>query len=94
MGRADYFSAGSWNVVCDQCGEKYKSHQLRKQWDGLMVCKRCWEPRHPQDLIRPIKDDPGVPWSRPDQPPIFVSPNPGQYPGMLGSTTLDGDMVG
>jgi hypothetical protein len=35
-----------------------------------------------------------VPWSRPDPPPIFVDPFPSKYPGMLGSTTLDGDMVG
>lgn len=94
MGRADYFAAGLWNFICQRCGEKYKSSMMRMEWTGLRVCDRCWEPRHPQDLIRPIKDDQGVPWSNPQTPPIFVSPNPSKYPGMMGSTTLDGSMVG
>ena len=47
-----YFKPGCWNVICDRCGFEYKSDELRKEWNGLMVCKPCWEPRHPMDLMR------------------------------------------
>jgi hypothetical protein len=38
---------------------------LIKRWDGFMVDKDCWEPRHPQDLLRAKPDDQSVPWSSP-----------------------------
>lgn len=57
---------GSWNAICDVCGLKKKSYQLQKRWDGLMVCKDDYEPRHPSDLIRPIPPAPPPPWVRPE----------------------------
>lgn len=66
MGRADYYDSNSYNALCDRCGFKFKAHQLKEEWNGLMVCSECWEPRHPQDFLRGIPDDPSVPWSRPD----------------------------
>lgn len=62
-----YFLKGSWNVICDRCGKKYKAFQLRKEWTGLFVCDNCWEPRHPQDFIRIPKEDMSVPYVRPPQ---------------------------
>ena len=61
-----------YNVICDVCGWKYKNHQLRKRWDGLMVCEKDWEPRHPMDLIKIPKDDQSVPWARPEAADQFV----------------------
>ena len=52
MGSADYYKHGDRNAICDMCGFKYKLSQLRKRWDGLMVCLKDWEPQHPQSLIR------------------------------------------
>lgn len=64
---------GQWNCVCDRCGFEYKSPELRKDWQGLMVCKACYEPRHPQDFIR-IKPERGAPpWVRPEPPDTFVN---------------------
>jgi hypothetical protein len=63
-----YFKSGSWNVICDRCGNRYKAEELVKEWTGLMVCSNCFEVRHPQDFIRIPKDDPSVPWSRPETP--------------------------
>lgn len=63
--KATYYRAGSWNAICDVCGQKYKAHELRKRWDGLQVCNADFESRHPQDLIRPIKERNSVPWTRP-----------------------------
>ena len=58
---------GDWNAICDRCGFKYKASDLKEEWTGNMVCKECWEPRHPQDFLRGIPDDQSVPWSRPEQ---------------------------
>lgn len=62
-----------WNVICDVCGWKFKNKELRKRWDGAMVCKADWEPRHPQDLIRTPKDDQSVPYARPESDDVFVT---------------------
>jgi hypothetical protein len=72
MIKKTYWRSGSWNVICDVCGEKFKADQLRKRWDGLMVCSEDWEIRHPQDLIRPIKERNSVPWTRPRPTDIEV----------------------
>ena len=68
----DYFKGGEWNFICDQCNRKLKSDKARFQWDGLVVCGQCWEPRHPQDFVRGKDDNQGVPWSRPGGPDRFV----------------------
>jgi len=58
MGRADYVRLGSWNACCDQCGRKRKGDDLVKTWNGLWVCPEHWEPRHPQDFVRAVKENP------------------------------------
>lgn len=62
-----YFKKGDHNAICDRCGFKFKASQLRKTWDGFYVCQEDWEPRHPQDFLRGVKDDPSVPWTRSEQ---------------------------
>lgn len=69
----NYLELGKWNVICDRCGFKYKNTDLRKEWTGLMVCDSCWEPRHPQTLIKVPKEDSSVPWARPEPTDVFVS---------------------
>lgn len=72
MGKADYFLLGTYNSICDQCGFKYKDKDMRTQWDGLRVCKSCWEPRNPQDFVRGVQDNQSVPIARPDSTPTFT----------------------
>lgn len=48
----DEFILGDSNGICDCCGFKFKHSQLRKRWDGAMVCRADWEPQHPQDSIK------------------------------------------
>lgn len=73
MGKADFFRSGSWNFFCDLCGAKTKSDDSMLTWNGLRVCKHHKEVRNPQDFVRGVKDDPSVPWSRPEvQPEDFV----------------------
>lgn len=48
----DNFILGDFNTICDVCGWKFKGSQLRKRWDGAMVCSKDYEPQHPQDKIK------------------------------------------
>lgn len=63
---------GDWNAICDQCGFKYKASDMMARWDGNMVCRACWEPRHPQDFIRSVPDQQRVAWVRPAATDTFV----------------------
>lgn len=65
--------------ICDRCGFKYLNTQTRKEWTGLMVCfgagtNACWEPQHPQDFVRGVKDNEAVPDPRPDSADVFLDP--------------------
>jgi hypothetical protein len=63
-----YYKHGDWNAECDVCGFEFKASQLRSRWDGLMVCRADYEPRHPSDFFRVRPEDTSVPWARPDKP--------------------------
>lgn len=67
-----YYKPGSWNVICDECGFEFKSHQLHKRWDGLMVCREDWEPDHPQKYLRVTEDNQTVPFVKPEPEDTFV----------------------
>ncbi len=60
-----YYKHGDWNAVCDSCGFQFKASQLRKRWDGFMVCKDDWEARHPLDFIKTPRERISTPWARP-----------------------------
>jgi len=64
MSGKNYFEGGQWNAVCFRCGFKFKSSELRRTWQGFWACDTCWEPRHPQDFVRGIPDNSGVPWAQ------------------------------
>lgn len=64
---------GDWNAACDVCGFRFKSSEMKKRWDGLMVCEQDYELRNPQDFIRIKGDNPSVPWARPEAD-AFVGP--------------------
>lgn len=67
-----YFASGQYNAICDRCGFKFKSSELRKDWQGLMVCDKDFEQRHPQDFIR-VRSEKLLPeWVRPRTPDSFV----------------------
>ena len=73
MGQADFYKHGSWNAICDICGFKFKANQLKRRWDGLMVCRKDFEFRHPQERLRPVTDTQGVPWTRPPPTDVFIT---------------------
>jgi len=59
-----YYKAGSWNAICDVCGVQYKADQLKKRWDGVMVCNKDYETRHPQTLLKVRNETNNVPYVR------------------------------
>lgn len=52
----NWFSSGDHNAICDVCGRKFKSSELRTRWDGALVCARDFEYRHPQQRVRDKAD--------------------------------------
>lgn len=63
---ANYLAKGSFNVICDQCGRKYKADQTRMQWDNLRTCYHCYDPKHPWLIPLPaVIDGLPVPNARP-----------------------------
>ena len=51
---------GNWKVACHVCGFWYPSGEIQKRWDGLLVCPKDYETRHPQTLIK-IRPETAVP---------------------------------
>ena len=92
---ASYYKSGSWNFICEVCGQQYKAEQMRKRWDGVITCPNDWEPRHPQDFVRGVKDNQSVPISRPEPPDQFIPlcTLPGSC-GVVGLATVGCSKVG
>ena len=66
--------AGDWLYKCQRCGFTHYASDIQLEWTGLRVCRRCWEPRHPQDFVRCVRDDQNVPFANnPDD--VFLSAN-------------------
>lgn len=70
---ANRYIKGQWNTICDVCGLKKKSHELKQRWDGLRVCRQDWETRHPQELLRVKTETVTPPWVRPEAADQFVT---------------------
>lgn len=67
-----YYKPGAWNCICQVCGGKYKSDEVKKRWDGLIVCKEDFETRHILDFLKVREDDPAVPFVAPEPADNFV----------------------
>jgi len=65
MPHADYYQFGGFNAYCSLCNGTFKASELRKHWQGMWRCQRCWEPRQPQDFVKA---------GPPEQPLPFVQP--------------------
>jgi hypothetical protein len=57
----------SWNAICDVCGFQFKGHELKKRWDGLVVCSADYETRHPLDFFKVRSDYHKLPFVRPER---------------------------
>ncbi len=66
MSEVNLYVPGDHYLICDECGFKVRASETRKRWDGLRVCTKDWEPRHPQDFVKGRKDRQTVPNARPE----------------------------
>lgn len=46
------YKPGDYWITCDRCGIEYRKSETKREWTGLIVCKACWESRHPQEFVR------------------------------------------
>lgn len=67
-----YFKSGTWNVVCQVCGRRYKSDAIRKRWDGLLVCDEDYEERNILDFLRIRAEKQNVPFQQNEPADQFV----------------------
>ncbi len=73
-GKSNYYKKGTWNVICDTCGQKFKRDQCKKQWDGIIACNSCYDSKHPYlEPIPVMLDGLGVPDARPRPDATFIS---------------------
>lgn len=77
---------GDWLANCDRCGFTFLASELRREWTGLRVCSKDWEPRHPQDHVRGVKDRQAPPWTRPQEAAPDLPEGVGEFGG-----TFEGD---
>jgi len=63
---------GDWNIVCQRTGFRLPMYMIRREWNGLLVYDKVWEPRQEQDYLRGIPDKMTVPYGNPKTPPVFV----------------------
>lgn len=54
-------------------GFKVPLSNLVRQWDNQLVDYRYVDKRNPQDFVRGVKDNQGLPYSRPEPPDSFVA---------------------
>jgi hypothetical protein len=81
-----YFSnyvKGQWLVICDVCGRKFKSSQVRQRWDGLKTCAQDWEMRQPQDFVHGVADIQAPPFTRAESSNRFVLPELNAFSQLL-----------
>lgn len=64
---------GTWLAVCDVCGFEFPSNEIKDRWDGLKVCSKDWEVKHPQLYIRAPRESIAPPWVRPEPADAFVT---------------------
>ena len=68
-----YYIPGDHWMICDECGLQYRRSQMLERWDGFLVCKKDWEPRHPQEFVRGRVDKIAVKNPRPEQVDMSVT---------------------
>jgi hypothetical protein len=74
MGK-NYYVSGEFNLTCDRCSKKIKAHQAKHEWTGFIVCRDCYENRHPQDFVKAQTDKITVPFQRPIPTYLFTDIN-------------------
>lgn len=72
---SNQYKAGDHLSTCDRCGFTRYGSEMKKEWTGLIVCPECYDPRHPQDLVRPKADNQSVKDPRPAPTVVYLGLN-------------------
>jgi hypothetical protein len=59
--------------ICQHSGFKTPPWKLARQWNGVVSRYGDYDDRHPQELVRPVRDYQGVPVPRPEQADVFLA---------------------
>jgi len=61
------YTPGGTRALCDVCGFEKPLRELKKRWDGMMVCTKDYDPKPPQYSPPRVRPE-GVPLpnARPD----------------------------
>jgi len=86
------YSKGDHKSICDRCGFLFKASELKKEWNGLMVCRDDFETRHPQDFLRGIKDDQSVAWTRSEAEDVETDTSGWETPTSVPDGTFDNSL--
>mgnify|MGYP003629691189 CR=1 FL=1 len=43
---------GDHKIICDSCGLTYMRSETRVSWKNLVQCIECYDPKHPQLLVK------------------------------------------
>lgn len=65
MGADKHFRMGSFYRIDDRTGFATRAEDTQMEWQGLMVSRRVFERRHPQDFVKGVADNQTVPYARP-----------------------------
>lgn len=74
MQKSPPYKPGQHFALCDLCGYRFLSGELRKDYRGMMVCKDDYETRHPQESIKVKKERIKVDNPRPQTADRFLEP--------------------
>jgi hypothetical protein len=83
------YDKGDFATICDSCGKKFKASELRKRWDGIMVCRRDYEQRQPQDFVRGVPDYQAPFFTRPEVSDCFIAVT-GAFPSAIAGYAIAG----
>ena len=74
MGRKLHFRPGSFYRASDRTGFPTRAENTRREWNGIIVEDKVWEPRQPQDLVKGVPDKQSVIDPRPLGQNVYVGP--------------------
>jgi len=85
-----YIPGDHW-VNCQRCGFNFRASQTLSEWTGIIVCKECWEPRHPQDFVRGRNEDTSAQGNvNPEPEDTFSSQQACSYIGAVAGSAVTG----
>jgi len=68
MGTEHFYKLGSFYRICDRTGFAIRAERTQQEWQNLIVDKRVYEARQPQDFVKGVNDSQNVPNARPRSP--------------------------